>query len=274
MNSFLRKTCTYLLFIFAFVGLFFVAGYIAVRMGWTNTYGIIDEQNKSFVQPSDQDKNYKTFPLSHTKEWIAFRIAVTKDKAIIDTISKETGISGRLLVSLLVPEQMRLFHSNRALFEKIFEPLKILGNQSQFSWGIFGIKDDTARKIEEHLKNKNSPFYLGSSFEHMLDFKTSDTGEERFQRIIDEDDHTYSYLYSALYLAQINKQWEDAGFPINDRPEILATLFNLGFEKSVPKSNPKSDGSAIDINGTLYSFGDLAGEFYYSDEMIELFPQE
>ncbi len=273
MNHFLHKAFKVLVFVFAFIGLFFVIGYFAVRLKLTNTPGIIDEQNKNFVQVAKETKKYTSFPLAHSPEWTAFRIAVTKDKDIVEKVSKETGVPSRILISLLVPEQMRLFNSNRALFKQVFEPLKILGSQSQFSWGIFGIKYETAVAIEEHLKDKTSPFYLGSSFEHALDFKTAGIGEERFQRIINEDDHTYSYRYAALYIAQINKQWETAGFSIKNRPEILATLFNVGFEKSIPNANPKSGGSPIDINGVTWSFGALAESFYYSDEMIEIFPQ-
>lgn len=268
----LKKTLRVFIIIFAIIGFFFIFGYIAVRLKLTNTVGIIDEQSKNFLQVSKDTKEYTTFPLEHSKEWIAFRIAVTKDKDIIEKVSKETGVPVRVLVALLVPEQMRLFNSDRALFKQVFDPLKILGSQSQFSWGIFGIKDDTAREIEKNLTDKTSPFYLGTKYEHQLDFKTSDTDQERFQRIIDEHNHTYSYLYTALYIAQINKQWANAGIPINNRPEILATLFNLGFEKSIPNKNPKSGGASIDINNTAWSFGALAGAFYYSDEMIEIFP--
>lgn len=264
-----------LIVIFAIIGFFLVSGYIAVSTGLTNTTGIIDEQTKNFLQISTSTEKlakYEEFPLAHTPEWIAFRQAVTKDKDIVEKVSKETNISPRLLIAMLVPEQMRLFHSNRAIFKQVFEPLKVLGSQSQFSWGIFGIKDETARAIEKNLLNKNSSFYLGASSEHLLDFKTSDIDQERFQRIIDEHNHSYSYLYTAIYLAEIKSQWKKAGFPIDNRPSILATLFNLGFEKSLPNANPKSGGAEIDISGTKYSFGALAENFYNSDEMIEIFP--
>ena len=274
MNYFFRLTFKVLVFIFAFIGLFLVLGYIAMRLKLTNAYGIIDEQTNNFIQVPKGTKKYETFPLAHSPEWIAFRIAVLKDKTIIEKVSKETGVPARILVALLVPEQMRLFNSNRALFKQVFEPLKVLGSQSQFSWGILGIKDETARAIENHLQDNKSPFYLGQSFEHTLLFKTTDIDQERFQRIIDEHDHTYSYLYTALYVAQINKQWEKAGFPIKNRPEILATLFNIGFEKSIPNTNPKSGGSTLDINGIEYSFGTIAKSFYDSDEMIEIFPHK
>lgn len=268
----LHKISKILVLVFASIGFLLVSAYVAMRLKLTNTPGIIDEQSKDFIKNDNKSIKYEIFPLSHTPEWIAFRIAVAKDKPIIDNVSKETGIPARILVSLLVPEQMRLFNSNRALFKKIFEPLKILGSQSQFSWGIFGIKDETARAIESHLKDKSSQFYLGKDFEHILDFKTTDADQERFQRIIDENDHTYSYLYSALYIAQIEKQWRDSGFSLNNRPDILATLFNLGFDKSKPSANPSSGGAKIEFNNLSWSFGELSSLFYYSDEMIELFP--
>lgn len=79
-------------------------------------------------------------------------------------------------------------------------------------------------------------------------------------------------MYAAIFLKQMKLQWEKAGFPIADRPEILATLFNVGFPQSVPKSNPRVGGSTIKVNEKEYSFGALAYQFYYSGELHELFP--
>lgn len=273
MHKNMRLFFKILVILFAIIGFVLVVGYFAMKLKLTNTAGVIDTESKNFVAKNIQkEKTYVDFPLAHTPEWNAFKQAVAKDKPMIDKVTKETGVPGRLLVTLLVPEQMRLFHSNRAIFKSVFEPLKVLGSQSQFSWGIFGIKDDTARATEAHLTDNSSPFYLGITLEHMLDFKTTDPDQERFQRIIDEHNHYYSYLYTAMYLAQIEKQWKKAGFPIDNQPEILATLWNLGFEKSKPRANPESGGAALDINGVTYSFGAVAKAFYYSDELIELYP--
>ena len=254
---------------FAIIGFMMVAGYLAVRTGLTKTSGIVDTQTKNFL---GDKKEYSKFTLAHTAEWVAFRQAVTKDKDLIEKISQETGVEPRILIALLVPEQMRLFYSNRPIFKKVFEPLKVLGSQSQFSWGIFGIKDDTARLVESHLVDIKSPYYLGVKFEKTLAFKTDSPDQERFSRIVDEHNHRYSYLYTGLYIAQIKKQWEKAGYPIGNRPEILATLWNLGFSKSIPNANPKSGGATMEISGKEYSFGALASEFYYSDELVEVFP--
>ena len=263
--------------IFAILGFILVGGYLSTRFGFTNTEGVIDNQTKSFIQKPtpDTNNNYTTFPLAHTKEWIAFRKAIIKDLPVITKISKETGVPSRLLVAILVPEQMRLFHSDRAIFKQVFEPLKILGSQSQFSWGIFGIKVDTARAVESHLHDKASPYYVGERFENILNFaSSSNADEERYLRITDEHNHLFSYRYTALYILQIESQWKKQGFPINDKPEVIATLWNLGFEKSKPHKDPSSGGAVLDIDTKKYSFGEIARLFYYSDEMIEIFPIE
>lgn len=260
--------------IFALIGFLLVSGYFAVRFGFTDTQGIIDTQTEVFIKKGTSLKNgYEKFPLAHTQEWVAFRQAVAKDVPMITKVSKETGVPARLLVAILVPEQMRLFHSDRPVFKKFFEPLKILGSQSQFSFGIFGIKDETALAVENHLVDRSSPYYLGKSYEHMLDFASStDIQAERFTRITDQHNHLYGYKYAALYVLQLQAQWKKAGYPINTKPEIIATLWNLGFEKSKPNAHPASGGAVLTINDTKYSFGEIARLFYYSDEMIELFP--
>jgi len=51
----------------------------------------------------------------------------------------------------------------------------------------------------------------------------------------------------------------------------LATLFNLGFAKSVPKAEPQVGGAEIEVGGQKYSFGGLAFQFYYSGELIDYF---
>ena len=106
----------------------------------------------------------------------------------------------------------------------------------------------------------------------MLDFKTDNIEKERFDRLTTFKNHYYSYMYAAVFLKQVKMQWERAGFPIDERPEILATLFNVGFPQSVPKSNPRVGGSTITVHENKYSFGALAYQFYYSGELYDLFP--
>lgn len=208
-------------------------------------------------------------------EWQTLRVAIIKDVDVINLAAVHAGVDPRLLVSVLVVEQLRLFTSEREVFKQIFQPLKILGTQSKFSWGVMGMKEETARAVEENLKNPSSPFYLDSKFENLLDFSSVETINQeslRFERLTNQRDHYYSYLYAALFLKQIMAQWDRAGYNIDNRPEILATLFNLGFDKSVPKSKPEAGGAEIEIGDKVYSFGGLAFQFYYSGELANYFP--
>lgn len=217
------------------------------------------------------------FEWMNIAEWKTFKEAVAKDKKLIDSVSRQTGVEGRLIVSCLVGEQIRLFNSSREAYKKWIGPLKVLSVESQFSFGVTGIKEQTAKEIETHLKDSKSVFYLGKQYEHLLDFVGQDTAtvnKERIDRLTDFHNHYYSYMYAALFLKQVKMQWERGGYPIDKRPEILATLFNVGYPQSKPKKHPRVGGSTIKIYDKPYSFGAIAYQFYYSGELYDLFPFE
>jgi len=206
-------------------------------------------------------------------EWQVLSAGLLKDQSSIAKASQDSGVPARMIASVLIPEQFRFFTSDRDSFKQYFEPLKVLGTLSQFSLGVSGIKPETALQIEENLTNSSSPYYLGPSYEHLLDYPSGvDHDTELYSRLTDTTDHYYQYLYTALYIKEIETQWQNAGYPINNHPEIVATLFNLGFDKSVPKPDPVVAGSDITVGGDTYTFGQLGYEFYYSGELSQFFP--
>ena len=292
----LRQIFKFGIYLFAIIGFILIAGWVAILLGLTKTGGIIDANNRYFQEVTNQlrknasstdnqniaqiiaDYNQKHESAQQisawqkTPEWQVLREAIAKDKEQIDQASTLAGVNSRLVVSMLVGEQLRLYNSEREVYKQVFAPLKILGVQSQFSWGVTGLKEATAKKIEDNLRDTTSPFYLGSGQSHLLDFgTTTDIEGQRFARLTDEHNHYYSYLYTALYLRELMAEWQKAGYNISDRPEILATLFNLGFDKSLPKADPQVGGAEIDIGDQKYSFGSLAYQFYYSNELINEF---
>lgn len=271
----LKKIYNTLLYGFAIIGAILILGYVISKSGLTNKNSIIDDKTDYF-NVSRNLINQKTSAWLNTPEYISLKESLKKEQTVLARVEEETGVKSRLLASFLFVEQMRLFTSDRELFKQIFEPLKLLGVQSQFSWGVLGLKQDTLIEIENNLTNPLSPYYLGLDYEKMLDFQPSPTvtkDEERFMRVTDEHNHYYTYLYAALFIKQIEKQWQSAGFDIADRPEILATLYNIGFANSRPNADPKSGGAEIEIDHIKYSFGQLAYEFYYSDELLDVFPR-
>lgn len=208
------------------------------------------------------------------KEWQDVKESISKDKSKIDRAAQMAGVQPRIIVSSLMVEQLRLFYSQRELYKKFFEPLKILANSYKISLGVMAIKEETAINVENHLKDENSAYYLGRSYEHMLDYPEGvDVAKERFNRL-SGNDHSWNYLYGALYLKQMMTQWRRAGYDLTNRPEIIGTLFNVGFPQSHPNANPKVGGSTVKIDNTEYSFGKLSFEFYYSGEMLDEFPLE
>lgn len=273
MLKIIKVTYNSLLYGFAIIGVILIFGFLVSKSGLTREKGVIDT-NDYFNKSRNlvQNANYVWL---NTEEYLALRESLKKEAVVLSRVEKETGIKPRLLVSILFVEQMRLFTSNRELFKQIFEPLKILGVQSQFSWGVLGLKQDTLVQIENNLKDLKSPYYLGAENENVLSFATSteDTASERFNRVTDEHNHYYTYLYAATFIKEINKQWENSGFSISDKPEILATLYNIGFANSKPNANPQVGGAEIDIANQKYSFGGLAYEFYYSNELVDIFPR-
>ncbi len=267
MKKVLVRTHTILLYTFALIGLVLTGGFFAIKFGFTNTSGVIDDQRSHFL-------NNHTPAWTKTEEWNTIKSAILKDRIDIKKASDIAGVPERMIITQLVVEQMRLFYSEREIFKAVFSPLKILGNQTQFSWGVTGMKEETAKIIENNLRATSSPFYIGTSTEKLLDFQTENKDKERFERLTDNKSRYYSYLYTGLYLRQIQEQWTKQGFDISKRPEILTTLFNIGFKHSKPKTDPKAGGAFIEIENVPYSFGTFGAEFYYSDELLEEFPRQ
>jgi hypothetical protein len=200
------------------------------------------------------------------ENWPVLKAAITKDKESIHKAASLANIDERLLIAPLFVEQWRKYTSSRQLFKDVLKPMQILITSSKFSLGTMDIKEETAVQIEQNLKNGSSEYYLGPEYEHLLDFTSPDSHSERINRLTNLRDHYYSYLYGALYMRQLMKQWENAGFRIESRPEIIATLFNIGFEYSKPNPSPQVGGAILAVGGQKYTFGGLAYEFYYSGE--------
>ncbi len=229
-----------------------------------------------YTDSSDQAttplSNINAIPWMREPAWPALKEAILRDSALINEAGRLTGVEPRMIVGCLIGEQIRLFNSKREMFKKYLGPVKVLSVQSQFSYGVNGIKDFTAEAVEQHLQDPTSEFYMGKAYEHLLDFETDDHATERYNRLVDYRNHLYSYIYTGCILHQTMLQWRRAGYDISDRPDVLFTLFNVGFSQSVPKPDPVPGGSHIEVGDRMYTFGGIGFDFYYSGEMAEAFP--
>jgi hypothetical protein len=290
MKKTLRYIAISVVILFACIGIAFTAVFFGMQHGLLNVRGSIMERNAYFgkvplvtstsapevetngcIEGLDQTKPCEW---NETVQWIVVRDALVKDAPIINRITEETGVSARMIVASVVPEQIRFFADNREVFKRYFEPLKILVSLSKFSLGVSGIKQDTAVQIENYAVSTTSDFYPGPEMRALIAYPEGvDHDQELFNRLTDEKDHYYSYLYTALYLKEITMQWKKAGYDVANRPDVLVTLFNLGFAASEPKPEPRVAGSQIIQGGQKYTFGYLGTLFYNSDELLEIFPR-
>jgi len=303
MKNLLKYSVITIIGAFALIGMAGTSVFVAMQYGLLNVRGSIVERNASFgpvativktiasstnatstlVTPDDTGNGCRTgldqatpCAWNETAAWDVVKGGLTKDAAIINRVASETDVPARMIVASVVPEQTRFFTDNREVFKRYFEPLKILGTMSKFSLGVSGIKQDTGANIELYANATTSPFYPGDTIAPLLAYPASDstdTATGLFNRLTDEKNHYYSYLYTAAYLKEITAQWAAAGFDVSNRPDVLVTLFNLGFNASEPKANPKVAGAPITTGGQQYSFGYLGTLFYQSDELTNLFPR-
>ncbi|MEI6022893.1 MAG: hypothetical protein WCQ32_03595 [bacterium] len=271
-----------LIVVFALIGLATTSVYIGMHWGVFNVRGSSVERDSFFK--SAQKTSVKTTPCNDTStvcdwdqtpEWNVVQAGLIKDKDIITRVSHETGVPARLIISTVTPEQLRFFTSNRESFKKYFEPLKILGSLSKFSLGVSGIKQDTATAIENHLKDTHSAFYPGADMANLIAYNPTDIHDTvLYDRLTDAHNHYYSYLYTALFLKEVQAQWNNASLGDALTPGISITIFNTGFGNSNPNTNPIIGGSTITLGGKNYAFGELGTLIYNSDVLTDYFPKQ
>ena len=265
---------------------YFATKEISVAQRMFDAAALLLKDNKLFQKELRKIKaksNKKSlFEFSNYTVWKTFCDAVRKDKAAIDSASRITGVESRLIVMCLVGEQVRMFNANRERFKKYVYPFSSVILPKNRGYGVTSILEHTALQIEKNLINPKSEFYPGDYFYKTLNTTDAAPGlvidsikahqHKTIQRLIMGGDHFYSYLYTAFLIRQYQAHWQRAGEDLSYRPEIIGTLFNLGFHKSKPKKNPEVGGSNFTVGNKEYTFGGLCYEFYYSGEMLKDFP--
>lgn len=107
------------------------------------------------------------------------------------------------------------------------------------SIGFCQVKIKTAYWIEKQLSDSTSKFFPRKEYSDLLN--TSKSPVELMEKLTND---SLNILYAAGYLQIIQTYWEQAGFPINDRPDILGTLYSTGIFHPTgkirkPNENPK-----------------------------------
>ncbi|MFY7991371.1 MAG: hypothetical protein ACOVO3_11605 [Fluviicola sp.] len=133
---------------------------VDLRLRSNQAYRLAQQKMKGFTSANKKATGLSVFEWMNIDEWKHFKEALAKDHKIIDSVAKVTGVEGRLIVACLVGEQVRLFNSRRERFKDLVSPLKSLALETNMSYGVTGIKEFTAIRIEELLKDSTSRVFF------------------------------------------------------------------------------------------------------------------
>lgn len=298
IKKFFKWSTKVSIYAFSCIGLLFTAVYVGMQFGVFNVQGSITQRDSFYgnltkiaptasVTPvipsttssitaptlncSQQNSNCAWVS---SPEWGTVDAGLIKDSGIINEVASQTGVSARMIIASVAPEQLRLFTSEREIYEKYFQPLKVLGSMTDFSLGIAGVKQQTANQIEANLSDVNSPFYPGPGYSELITYPAGASHATALYDRLTSNNHYYDYLYVGLFIKELESQWLKAGYNIDQRPDVITTLYNIGIDKSVPKSDPEAGGATIMVNNQSYSFGELGTLIYNSDQLTSVFPAQ
>jgi hypothetical protein len=122
---------------------------VDLRLNGNAEYLLASEDLREKRLKQKEITGLSVFEWMNIEEWKAFRIAVQKDKKWIDSAAHASGVEARLIVACLAGEQIRLFNSKRESYKRYIGPLKVLVLENNLSYGVTGIKENTAIKIEQ-----------------------------------------------------------------------------------------------------------------------------
>lgn len=215
---------------------------------------MLDAGDWSRLRASDGE----AFAWSRTDVWDSTLLALEKDREAILVASRETGLSPRLVALPALCEQMRRAESFRDRYKRVFSKFIPTGN---LSMGVTGIKPETIRNIVPWVDPRFLPWIDSVSDETIR------------KRLGDDDDHRWSYLYAAACLSAIQRRWKaEAGVDLTYRPDILLTIYNIGFHKCTPHPDPQPGGAVFKVGNAEYTFGTFAWEFFWSGRAVQQFP--
>ena len=159
-----------------------------------------------------------------------------KEQSInIEYASKAFDINDNFLEAITYVERTNNYNWQDEYFD---DYLAKKGQNS--SIGFCQVKMKTAYWIECQLADSTLEFYPGKKYKYILPVSRSP------QEIINKlEDNRTNLLYASAYMRIIQSYWKSKGYPIDDRVDIIATIFSYGIfsrstgEPLIPNANPK-----------------------------------
>lgn len=174
---------------------------------------------------------------------------IEKYNGIFQSAAKSFDIDVNLLKSIVYVERTMNYDWKDDALDEI---LAISGMNS--SIGFCQVKLKTAYWIETQLNDSKSIYYPGDKYKGLL--KVSKSPDEIIKKLYSD---SLNILYAAAYIKIIQSRWENAGFPITDRPDITGTLYFTGLfrrtgEERKPRVSPDANQYGIKVKENIRLF--------------------
>jgi len=177
---------------------------------------------------------------------------IMERKQLIFTASKLFDINPQYLATVIYTERTKNYDWTDEAFDEI-----IAKTGQNSSMGFSQVKIKTAYFIEKQITDSVSAFFCGKKYEHILMLSKSP-----FKLIQKLKTDSLNILYAAAYLRIIQTFWSNKGYPIDNKPDIIGSLYQLGLFHSdgkvrEPHFNPKANEFGEKVKESLIIFNNF-----------------
>ena len=182
---------------------------------------------------------------------------IIERKELIISASEKFDVNPIYLSAIIYTERTRNYDWTDEAFD---EAIARVGQNS--SLGFSQVKMKTAYFIERQLSDSTSKFYCGKKYENIL--KVSKTP---FQLIEKLKSDSLNILYASAYLRVIQNYWSKSGYSIDNSPEIIGSLYQLGLfhpngKVREPHFYPKANEFGEKVKESIELFRSFKNENY------------
>ena len=176
-------------------------------------------------------------------------LKISEHEAIIENGCKLFNIKPGILAAVIYVERQLNYDWSDDALDII---LAKTGHNS--SIGFCQVKLKTAYWIEVQLNDSLSIYWPGKQYTNIL--SVSQSPKEIITKLQDD---SLNILYAAAYLRIIQSRWDKAGYPIDDRADILGTLYSTGLfypdgTERKPRKVPEANMFGRKVKEALHLF--------------------
>ena len=143
---------------------------------------------------------------------------VLANKSLIEKACREFRIEPVILSAVIFVERTENYSWEDSALDNL-----LAYNGLNSSIGFCQVKIKTAYWIEAQYNDTNSILFPGKEFYAKM--KKSNSTQKLVEKL---NNDTVNINYAAAYIRTMMSRWEKTGFSINDKPEILGTLYSTG----------------------------------------------